>query len=93
MMYSIEIDIQDEGEATTFQGSRYGWLNWDTLVTEGTTLEELIDNAELFTQDQDGGSGPSAMLTDMPDSFIERYEKLFQDEMAMQDDKNSAKVI
>lgn len=71
-LYSISLDISDLGECPFWHGEGYGYLGWHTLDTHGNDIEELIQNAHLFTLDQDGGSGPACLLTDIADVTRER---------------------
>lgn len=58
MSKKFYLEIETDGrECSGFEDS-YGWLNYDTIVAEGDTLEECLENATIFTMDQDGGSGP-----------------------------------
>lgn len=53
LKYNIEIDCSGT-ECTRFE-ERGCWTGWGTLVAEGDTLEELLDNAGIDASDQDGG--------------------------------------
>ncbi len=64
------IDIRLDGTDMTGYFARGFWLCADSLVAEGNSLGELIESAEIFTQDQDGGEGPSVRL------FTRSFEKL-----------------
>lgn len=49
--YTFEIDCQG-AECSHFEPR---WASYDMIITEGNTLEELLDNASVFVIDQDGG--------------------------------------
>lgn len=66
-----------EDDVTAYCGKGY-WLCTDTLVAEGETLEECLDTASVFTQDQDGGSGPEIALADLPTSIRNHYVMLVE---------------
>lgn len=51
--YYIEIDTGGE-EASGYE-DRLPWVCYGTIVSEGNTLEECIDNATVDLIDQDGG--------------------------------------
>jgi hypothetical protein len=52
------LEIQTSGDEVSGFEDRYNWLNYDTIVAEGNTLEECLEDATVFTMDQDGGEGP-----------------------------------
>lgn len=79
--FSVELDVTDMGECSEFHGERVGFLNWDTLMAEGNTLTELIESAEVTTQDQDGGEGPSVMLNDLSETKRYRFSSRIADEL------------
>jgi hypothetical protein len=68
--YNIEIDIQNFGEVSGWE-DRYGWLNYDTLVSDGNSLEELIDNAYIYTTTQDGGTGAEFEIDSLPSDLYD----------------------
>lgn len=78
--YSIELDIQDFGECSGWE-DRYGWLNYDTLVSDGNSLEELINNAYIYTTTQDGDTGAEFEIESLPsdlyDSAVDKIKTLF----------------
>lgn len=49
--YYLEIDASGF-EAPCDEG---GWLSYGLIVTEGSTLQECLDNAQVDLIDQDGG--------------------------------------
>lgn len=57
-MSKFYIEIETDGRECIGFEDRYNWLNYDTIVAEGDTLEECLENATVFTMDQDGGEGP-----------------------------------
>lgn len=69
-LFTITLDVSDLGECRWFDRPYY--LGWDTLSTAGDNMAELIENACIFTVDQDGGQGPWVMLTDITDMTRER---------------------
>ena len=71
--YNIEIEnIFNGAEASP---GYYGeWRNYDTLVSSGNTLDELIDSAEVFLMDQDGGEAGSVLVGDLPKDLYEIAE-------------------
>lgn len=79
MRYSITIENLGDDLTASFGNGRF--LCVDAIVTEGDTFEELVDNAQVFTQDQDGDSGPWLTLGDLSTRLIASYERLIRDEM------------
>lgn len=51
--YYIEIDTGG-AEASGYE-DRLPWVSYGTIVSEGNTLDELLDNASVDLIDQDGG--------------------------------------
>lgn len=51
--YYIEIDCGG-AEASGYE-DRLPWVCYGTIMSEGSTLEELLDNATVDLIDQDGG--------------------------------------
>ena len=78
--YYIELDL--EGFDITGFEDRYNWLGATSLVAEGDTLEELLEDAHIFTSDQDGGSGPDFTLGDAPRELEVLAERLLREEFA-----------
>jgi hypothetical protein len=83
--FDIEIDLDGSDVTSYFQG--WNFLSATNLVTSGNTLMELIDNASIGTDDQDGGEGPSIMLTDMSEVQIAYHSRLIKDRMEAQRDR------
>lgn len=81
-MYIVEIANIDV-DVTGHVGRGY-WLCLDTLVAEGSTLEELLENATISTADQDGGSGPIVSLYDLSDNLIAYLTLLVEHEYIKQ---------
>lgn len=50
--YYIEVDAK--GVQATGYEDRLPWVSYGTIVSEGDTLEELLDNATVDLIDQDG---------------------------------------
>jgi len=73
----IEIDVSDTGISKDDQPR---WEGVDTLVAEGETLDELLDDAEVFFRDQDGGETNSWKIGEFTKSQYEMFEKLITDE-------------
>lgn len=53
MKYSMEIDTGGV-EASGYE-DRLPWVSYGTIVSEGDTLDELLENASVDLIDQDGG--------------------------------------
>ncbi len=73
LKYHFEIDVSDVECNSGRWGGR--WANYGTLVAEGNTLDELLDNASVDVMDQDGGElacGP-AEHTWMHELLTEHY--------------------
>ncbi len=87
-MKKFSFTIENLGdELTGYHGSGQ-FLAVDSLSTEGNNFEELCNSCEIYTQDQDGGSGPYLMLGDLPQSLITCYESLIKDKMMLQLEKD-----
>lgn len=75
----IEIDISDR----CIDDSDHGyWRGASTLVSEGDSLDELLDNATIYWSDQDGGeAGESEGDDDWCAELIqtEYYKKIAKD--------------
>lgn len=53
--YSIEIDCNGVESDFGYRGDYGFYSNYGTIVAQGNTLEELLDDATVDIQDQDGG--------------------------------------
>lgn len=76
-MYQIE--IEGLGDDLTHQCGTSYFVSADAIVSEGDTLEELIENATVYTCDQDGASGPQIQVADLNDRLFEHYADLIKD--------------
>lgn len=74
--YYLEIDASGF-EAPCDEGR---WLGYGLIVTEGNTLGECLDNAQVDRIDQDGGEHSirpvesDAMLDAIEKAFMDKYE-------------------
>lgn len=87
--YSFELSGVDEDVTDRFD--RYGWVGADTLVAEGDTLEEVINNATVFCMDQDGGEVGEIALESLSKSGVKYYEARLAELVQEQDDKEALK--
>lgn len=62
--YQIELELQGEDLTGYFGLSRF--IGATTLVAEGDWISDLLQDATVFTSDQDGGEGPTVQLQDLP---------------------------
>lgn len=83
--FDLEIELSGDDITSYFQG--YNFLAEGTLVTFGDNLVELIENAEIGTQDQDGGCGPTIRLIDVSEVRMKYYARLIRDRMEAQHDR------
>jgi hypothetical protein len=72
--YSIEINNLGLDLTGYFASGRY--IEADYIVAYGNSLDEVLEDAEIMTIDQDGGSGPSLKLSQLSDSYWAKYSKL-----------------
>lgn len=49
--------------------SDYPWYDYDMVIAEGETVQELLEDAAVFTCDQDGGEGPSVKLEELEEDI------------------------
>jgi poly-beta-hydroxyalkanoate depolymerase len=56
----------------------YEHLNITEVQSHGETVEELIDNAEIYIQTWHGGEGPSWSAGDLPTKDYVALEEEFQ---------------
>lgn len=71
--YSFETDILD-GE----EHSDQPWRCYSTVVAEGDTLDELLDDATVGLLDQDGGERGDIPLGYLPESLQLRVTRKFE---------------
>jgi hypothetical protein len=83
--YDIEVSLDGEDMSSWVDHAYF--LGADTLLAEGDSLEELIEDATVSTSDQDGGEGRTVRLTDLSDRTIDRYTDLMRERMRIQDDR------
>lgn len=78
MKYYIELYNVKDGE----YGDYYRWCSFD-LITEGNTLEELLDNAIYFLIAQDGEDVGERVADDKLayDLITKEYERLVRREI------------
>lgn len=62
MKYSVDLKL-GHYDITVNDGM---YANADSLIAEGNTFEELLDNALIFFIDQDGGEAFCRQLEDRP---------------------------
>ncbi len=69
--FSLEIPWDAEAP------SEGAWRNYDGIQTEGDTLTECLENAEVALMDQDGGSCGfvAADSDDMQDAIVEAFTR------------------
>jgi len=75
MKHSIEVDIS--GMGITLDTPR--WMGAESLVAEGDTLEELLNNASIWFYDQDGGEGPCLSIDHLNSSQYEIMVELIKE--------------
>ena len=81
MIFNFEIDLSDYGLTKDDQP---WWLGYDCLIAEGNTLDELLENAEVYLTDQDGGEGPNYSIGDsshfetLENILIAKYESVLK---------------
>lgn len=74
--YYIEIDT--EGAEASGYEDRFHWVCYGTIVAEGNTLDELIENATVDLVDQDGGAASEVEADEpwMVEEIKEQFKKL-----------------
>lgn len=88
--YNLELDLGHvPGDVPGFE-ERWHWLGLASLTAEGDTLDELYQDATVFTADQDGGEGPYLKLSDLPEPMHGEVEYLLALEMLREQDRNAA---
>ena len=87
--YYIEIDTNG-AEAHGYE-DQYLWVCYGTIISEGDTLEELLESATVDLIDQDGGEVSQVEADDkwMQDLVRQEFEKLVKKENSNEDDKEA----
>lgn len=83
--FNVYIDTISD-DLTRYFGLGY-WVGVQAIESVGETLEELQDNALVYTIDQDGGEGPQISFQDLPRYLIAKYRMLIENEYKKQIDK------
>ncbi len=78
--YNINIDGLNDDLTGYFGSGR--WINADALETFGDNLSQCINNAVVFTCDQDGGSMQDVMLVDLDNRLQIKYIELIKQRIA-----------
>ena len=73
----IEKELGDWGFVDEDSGR---WRCWDYVLAQGSTLEEILDDATVFASDQDGGEAGCDSLGDLPTSLMDSIIGILTDE-------------
>lgn len=76
--YSFE--FENLGWEDPYPGG-HRWRCIDTVIAEGDSLTELIDNATVFLIDQDGGNAGYWTLGDLPVPLAAKIYDMFRAQM------------
>ena len=81
--YKMDIDL-DGYELNDHFGSP-AYLGAASVSTEGDNLLDLLDNAIIWTADQDGGEGPEISLSEAPNDLYCQVARLIRKEQKEQE--------